>query len=118
MEPTKEEYNKIYKRTLDRFRNRNEVYTDESIEQIVNKHFSNFLNKSEQQAIEEVIIQNFKENNGYTDGLLPNGNRLCWEIQIIACKWADTDVRKNHMEKWYTQYYTNQIANIIKSKRL
>jgi hypothetical protein len=118
MEPTQEEYNDMYQNIEKRMRFKNEQYTREMIELLVDKHFSIFLNKAEQQAIEELIIENFKENHGYREGqTLPNGNRMCWEIQIIACE-SMKNINKSHMEKWYTQDYCSQIENIIKSKRL
>jgi hypothetical protein len=130
MEPTKEEYNHMSQKIEKRMRFKKENYTKETIDQLVDKHFSIFLNKAEQQAIIKIIIQNFKENHGYTEGqpLLPNGNRIYWEIQIIACDRSTPfisapeggmkTINKLHMEKWYTQDYCSQIANIIKSKRL
>ena len=118
MKPTKEEYNHMSQKIEERMRFKKENYTKESIEQLVDKHFSIFLNEAEQQAIIEIIIKNFKENHGYMeDKVLPNGNRICWEIQIIACEPMKNN-NKSHMEKWYTQDYCSQIANIIQSKRL
>jgi hypothetical protein len=118
MEPTKEEYNHMYQKIEEHMRFKNKEYTKETIDQLVDKHFSIFLNEAEQQAIIEIIIKNFKENHGYTEGeLLPNGNRICWEIQIIACN-SMKNINKPHIEKWYTQDYCSQIANIIQSKRL
>jgi len=52
------------------------------------------------------------------EGKLPNGNLLCWEIQIIACHHSNNDISKFHMEKWYTPQIHNEIKNIIGSKRL
>ena len=127
MKPTTEEYNKMYKKIEGRMRFKNEEYTKETIDQLVDEHFSIFLNEAEQQAIIEIIIKNFKENHGYTEDqpLLPNGNRICWEIQIIDCDSSTSapfggmkNINKDHMKKWYTQDYCSQIANIIKSKRL
>jgi hypothetical protein len=118
MKPTKEEYDYMYKKMEEHMHFKNEKYTKELIDQLVDEHFSIFLNKAEQQAIIEIIIKNFKENHGYTKGkVLPNGNQICWEIQIIACN-DFKNVNKTHMEKWYTQQYCSQITNIIQSKRL
>jgi hypothetical protein len=117
METTKEEYQAMYQRIdqlMQYTENKHEFITTQ-----VEKHFAEFLNKAEQDAITTLIIQNYKENHGYSgDGILPNGNLLCWEIQVIACNWSDKTIIKSHMDKWYTPEYCTQIANIIKTKKL
>jgi hypothetical protein len=44
MEPTKEEYNNMYKKIEGRMRFKNEKYTKEIIDQLIHEHFSTFLN--------------------------------------------------------------------------
>lgn len=119
METTKEEYDKVYTRIKDRMEYINSTLDHEYITQLVDKHFSIFLNKAEESAIIEIIIQNFKENHGYTgEGQLPNSNLLCWEIQIIACDFSDKTIREKHFNKWYSPKYYTQILKIIGSKKL
>ena len=118
METTKEEYATMYNRIKNRMEYTNSTLEDD-ISQLVDKHFSIFLNNAEESAIVELILQNFKENHGYTgEGKLPNGNLLCWEIQIIACDFSDKSIRENHFKKWYSPTYYTQIMKIIGSKKL
>jgi len=124
MEPTKEEYDKIISR-IENHMNYNDLYREmsqyeknEIIQQKVEKHFTTFLNNKEQSVINEIIVRNFKENHEYSgEGILQNGNRLCWEIQIVV-SYYNNNISKSHMEKWYDQEYLNEFANIIKSKKL
>lgn len=120
METTKEEYAVMYNRIKNRMEYTNSIITDEEhITQLVDKHFSIFLNDAEESAIVELILQNFKENHGYTgEGKLPNGNLLCWEIQVIACDFSNKTIRENHFARWYSPKYCIQIINIIGSKKL
>lgn len=119
METTKEEYDIVYKRIKDSMEYMHSTIDDKDITRLVDKHFSIFLNKAEESAITDVIIQNFAENHGYKgEGELPNGNLLCWEIQIIACNFSDKTIRKNHFDRWYSPKYYTQIMNIIGSKKL
>ena len=119
METTKEEYAAMYNRIKNRMEYMNSTTDDEHITQLVDKHFSIFLNDAEESAIVELILQNFKENHGYTgEGKLPNGNLLCWEIQVIACDFSDKSIRENHFNRWYSPNYYTQILKIIGSKKL
>jgi len=84
----------------------------------VDKNFIEFLNNAEKNRIKELIINNFKENHGYSGtGNLPTGNLLSWEIQVVVSHY-NKFISKEYMEKWYSQEYYNQLASIIKSKKL
>jgi hypothetical protein len=125
MEYTQEEYDEMVSSIeermnyyADRYSNMDKDEKQQFIKQRVDKHFIEFLNNAEQQAIEELIIANFKENHRYSGtGNLPSGNLLGWEIQIVVSHY-NKFICKEHMEEWYTQEYYNQLASIIKSKKL
>jgi len=124
MEPTQEEYDEMIEfvkssmKYNNHFPNMDNDDKQQYIKQRVDKHFIEFLNNAEKSAIEELIINNFKENHGYSGtGYLPTENLLCWEIQIVVSHYNKFR-SKEHMEKWYTQKYYNQLASIIKSKKL
>jgi len=121
MEVTQEEYDKIAKKIKDNMEYRNHFYNDSIIKEKVYKYYTEFLNNAEQNKIEEIIRQNFAENYGYNGesekSVLPTGHLICWEIQVVVShfnKFFD----KEYMEKWYSQHYYNQLASIIKSKKL
>jgi hypothetical protein len=131
MQPTQQEYDEIAKKIethmeyyIDIYSKMDEDKKQQYIQEKVEKHFREFLNNSEKEKITELIIQNFKENHGYIDEVdetdepvLPTGNLTCKEIPVVVShfnKFFD----KEHMEKWYSQYYYNQLASIIKSKKL
>ena len=125
MDPTQEEYDKMFSFFETRMNNYSHLYSNmdkDEKQQFINakvqNHFTLFLNNAEQHVIEELIIQNFKENHGYsgTDEL-PNGNLLCWEIQVVVSHY-NKFISNDHMKKWYSQEYYNQLASIIKSKKL
>ena len=125
MDPTQEEYDEMFSFFETRVNNYSHVYSNmnkdekqDFINQQVEKHFTLFLNNAEKNAIEQLIIENFKENHGYsgTDEL-PNGYLLCWEIQIVVSHY-NKFISKEHMKKWYSQEYYNQLASIIKCKKL
>jgi hypothetical protein len=78
-----------------------------------------FLNNAEKSAIRQLIIQNYIENHGYSGaGELPNGNLLCWEMQIICCNWNDKTISKDHIENWYAPAIHHAIETIKGSKKL
>ena len=112
MDYTQEEYDEIFEFVESSMKYNEHLYSN------MDKHFIEFLNNAEKHAIEELIINNFKENYGYSGtGNLPTKNLLCWEIQIVVSHY-NKFISKEHMEKWYTQEYYNQLASIIKSKKL
>ena len=124
MEYTQEEYDEIFEFVQSSIKyhphlsNMDNDKKQQYIKQAVDKHFIEFLNNAEKRAIEKLIINNFKKNHGYSGtGNLPTGNLLCWEIQIVVSHYNKFR-SKEHMEKWYTQEYYNQLASIIKSKKL
>jgi len=135
MEVTQEEYDKIAKKFESKMEYYNHFYKDmdenrkqQMIRENVYKHFTEFLTNAEKNKIKEVIRQNFAENHGYNDNaaddnndkeksFLPTGHLINGEIQVVVShfnKFFD----KEHMEKWYSQEYYNQLASIIKSKKL
>lgn len=134
MEPTQEEFDKMFLFFEQRmcykylYENMNSQQKKEFINQEVLKHFTLFLNQSEQNAIKELILNNFKENHGYKDDIdnidhnnnkyvLPTGYLMCWEIQVVVSHF-NKFISKDHMNTWYSQEYYNQLASIIKSKKL
>jgi hypothetical protein len=125
MDYTQEEYDEIFKFVESSMKYNEHLYSNmdkddkqQFIKEKVDKHFIEFLNNAEKHAIEELIINNFKENHGYSGTeKLPTENLLCWEIQIVVSHY-NKFISKEHMEKWYSQEYYNQLASIIKSKKL
>ena len=125
MDYTQEEYDEIFEFVESSMKYNEHLYSNmdkddkqKFIKEKVDKHFIEFLNNAEKHAIEELIINNFKENHGYSGtGNLPTKNLLCWEIQIVVSHY-NKFISKEHLEKWYTQEYYNQLASIIKSKKL
>jgi len=124
MEYTQEEYDEIFEFVESSMKYNNHLPNMDNdakqqyIKQKVDKHFIEFLNNAEKHVIKELIINNFKENHGYSGSEnLPTGNLLCWEIQIVVSHF-NKFISKEHMEKWYTQEYYNQLASIIKCKKL
>lgn len=125
MDPTQQEYDEMFSFFETRMNYNSHLYSnmnkDEKqhfINGKVQNHFTLFLNKAEENAIEQLIIENFKENHGYSGiDKLPTGNLLCWEIQIVVSHY-NKFISRDHMEKWYSQEYYNQLASIIKSKKL
>jgi hypothetical protein len=125
MEPTQEEYDEMSLFIEERMDRYNDIYSNmnkdqkqQIIKEKVDKHFCQFLNNAEKHAIEELIIENFKENHGYSGtGNLPTGNLLSWEIQVVVSHY-NRFISKEHMEKWYSQKYYNQLASTIRYKKL
>jgi len=120
----REYYNMIayYERYMnyhtDRYFNMDKAKKRDILLKKVEKHFYQFLNNAEKDDITRLIINNFKENHGYSGtGKLPNEHLLCWEIQVVVSHY-NKFISKEHMEKWYSQEYYNQLASIIKSKKL
>lgn len=108
--PTREEYNKVYNR-ISKYKEYSNSLLD--IDILVKQ---TFFRVSEQSR--KIINNRTIRKPMDTEGKLPNGNLLCWEIQIIACHHSNNDISKFHMEKWNTPQIHNEIKNIIGSKRL
>ena len=135
MEPTQQEYSEVVKRIKTRMEFYNDIYSkmdedrkQQHVREITEKHFREFLNNSEKKKIAELILKNFKENHGYIDNVdnidhnnnkyvLPTGYLMCWEIQVVVSHF-NKFISKEHMNTWYSQEYYNQLAGIIKSKKL